>query len=209
MSEDRQATPSLISKAEEFLKRAKKNFRFTYVNDGAPPAGYIDLFVYSLKKGEKFDLSNKFIYIDGMSSLLNEVRKACSGGKRIRNLRIMGHGSIGGFRIGRDETVDSWVGRAELYEGGDLQGKKTALYRDFESLKEFFDAEKSVVILDHCQTGASENALIRFSTILGGVNVRAFLDYQYWEHSDVQFGQGVYRQCAGKECHLGVELVQS
>lgn len=209
MSEDHQATPSLISKAQEFLDRAKKNIRFTYVNDGAPPSGYVDLFVYSLKKDEKFELSDKFIYIDGMSALLNAVRKACSGGKKVRYLRIMGHGSAGGFRIGREETADGWIGRSVLYEGGDVKGKKTTLCKDFESLKEFLDVEKSVVILDHCQTGSHESALIRFSTILGGISVRAFIDYQYWEHSDIQFGQGVYRQCAGNECHFGVELVRS
>lgn len=82
MSKDHQEAFPLVKKAQEFLNRAKKNFHSTDINDNEPPSGYIDLFVYSLKEGENFEFPNKFIYVDGMSSLLEAAREACSGGKK-------------------------------------------------------------------------------------------------------------------------------
>lgn len=210
MSEDQ--ANSWSNRAEKFLENLKKNFRLSYVDAGPPPSGYIDLFVYSLKPGEEkwrnimAQHSSKFIEIVSMADLLHKVQQACTGGKKIRYLRIMGHGSTASFRVGYQDMNGS-VGQSTLFSMTDK--KPTPLYREFEKLKSFLDVNQSVVILDHCNTGTHEAVLIRFSNILGGVNVRGFIDFQYWERSDVQYGQGMCRQCAGHQCHTGVELTRS
>lgn len=96
--------------------------------------------------------------------------------QEIQYLLIIGHGTEGGFRISRNDNAGGWIGKSHLYEEGNVNGEKTALGKQFESLKEFLDVNQSIVILDHCQTGMSENAIIRLSKILGGVNVRSFIN---------------------------------
>lgn len=204
--------PAWLEQADQYLEKTKSKFRFALVNEGPPPAGYVDLFVYCYRDEEEKAawtgfLSDKFVLVDGWADVLVKVRRACAGGKKIRCLRIMGHGHSGGFRVGQRSRPDGWIGRSSLYENADVTGKTTPLHNDFASLKQFLDIDKSVVILDHCNTGEGSGTLIRFSKILGGVNVRGFIEKQVWEDSDAQFGQGLYRQCAGDQCHVGVEVV--
>lgn len=203
---------SWLEQTDKYLKNVRSKFRFAIVNDGPPPVGYVDLFVYCYRDAEEKAtwngfLSEKFVLVDGWFDLLFKVQRACAGGKKIRYLRIMGHGNNGGFRVGQESRADGWIGRSTLYENGAINGNTTPLYQDFAKLKDFLDVSQSVVILDHCNTGEGTDPLIRYSTILGGINVRAFIEMQVWEKGDVQFGQGLYRQCAGNRCHVGVELV--
>lgn len=203
---------SWLEQTDKYLKKVNSKFRFAIVNDGPPPIGYIDLSVYCFrdaKEKAEWDgfLSTNFVLVDGWMDLLAKARLACAGGKKIRYLRIMGHGNSGGFRVGQESRADGWIGRSTLYENADINGNTTSLYHELAKLKDFLDVKKSVVILDHCHTGEGTGPLIRYSTILGGVSVRAFIGAQVWENDDVQFGQGLYRQCAGHQCHVGVELV--
>jgi len=195
----------------ELIARAKaEGLAITYVNE-VLPAGLVDLFVYQpntlsamptateISKFVKnyFELPDEFQPISGVSGLIIAARRASAGGRKIRQLRIMGHGHRGIVRIG-----------SELVQVADLADRNSTLVTELAKLKEYLDVEISVVILDHCLAGSSKELLTRLSEIWGGVAVRGFLDYQVWEHDRVQVGQGPYQQCRGNECRLGVETVR-
>lgn len=195
----------------DLIARAKADsLTITYVNE-ALPANLVDLFVYqpnilsatpTLNEIEKFiknyfKLPDEFQPISGVSGLIIAARRAAAGGRKIRQLRIMGHGHRGMVRIG-----------AELVQVEYLADPNSALVKELARLAEFLDVERSVVILDHCLAGNSKELLVRLSEIWGGVAVRGFFDYQTWEHDRVQVGQGKYQQCRGSECQLGVETVR-
>src|SRR5262249_50425733 len=136
----------------DLIARAKADsLTITYVNE-ALPANLVDLFVYqpnilsatpTLNEIEKFiknyfKLPDEFQPISGVSGLIIAARRAAAGGRKIRQLRIMGHGHRGMVRIG-----------AELVQVEYLADPNSALVKELARLAEFLDVERSVVILDH------------------------------------------------------------
>jgi hypothetical protein len=207
-------TPDMI----EAARRAGQ--KITAVIMGPPPAGFVDLFVYqpnpppelSILKDKglaawkkayeywqrnQFELPPSFQPISGVSGLVIAVRRACAGGKKLRQLRIMGHGSAAHVSIGAEQV---WTSKLI-----DNQARKTDMARELEKLQPFLDPDKSLVILDHCLCGQDARFLGVMSDLMGGVAVRGYEDYQKWERGEVQIGVGVYRQCKGGTCHEGIE----
>ena len=80
-----------------------------------------------------------------MSGLIIAARRAAAGGRKIRQLRVMGHGARGIVRIG-----------SELVQVADLADGNAALVKELAKLKEYLDVKRSVVILDHCLAGNSK-----------------------------------------------------
>lgn len=193
------------------------------VLEGPPPSGYVDLSVYQYnmhpgpkpedprklpaweernKQYEKdyFVLPDSLKPIRSIRELLQVVESVCHGGKRLRELRIMGHGNTTQARFGTSDLVSP----STLY---DLDTKqKTQQAETLEGLKQWLDPNVSIVILDHCLAGSSEKLLITLSNLWGGVTVRAFTYYQAWEEGEIQVGTGPFRQCKGDACHSGYEF---
>ena len=214
---------SLAAVNADMIEAARKaGQKITTVIAGPPPDGYVDLFVYQPNpppgpkpegadlgareawqktvdyyKKNYFELPPSFQPISGISGLIIAARRACAGGKKLRQLRIMGHGSESHMRIGLDQV---WLSKLI-----DANGQKTAMARELESLKAWLDPRVSLVILDHCLCGQAQTFLTTLSDLWGGVAVRGYIDNQTWEHSKVQVGEGTYRECRGGTCHEGVE----
>lgn len=189
---------------------------------GPAPTGYADLLVhqYNAPPGPKpedpqklpdweerkktydkdyFVLPDSIKPINSIRELLQMVEKACFGGKRLRQLRIMGHGNVAQARFGNDVVYTSLI----QYRTAD--GKQSPLVESLEELKHWLDPDVSLVTLDHCRTGLGDEFLIALSHLWGGVAVRAFTYYQAWEAGEIQVGYGPFRQCKGDTCRSGYE----
>lgn len=80
--------PAWLEQADQYLEKTKSKFRFALVNEGPPPAGYVDLFVYCYQDEEEKAawtgfLSDKFVLVDGWADVLVKVRRACAGVKSV------------------------------------------------------------------------------------------------------------------------------
>jgi len=215
---------ALSAVQREFARQCEiaRKIEFSRVITGPPPSGYADVIVYqhNMPPGPKptdpaklpaweerkrkydkdyFVLPDTIKPITGIADLLVIVAGACSGGKRLRQLRIMGHGAPGQIRIGTFDVVYY----SSLYDPSTKQKTKQA--QTLETLKQWLDPEVSLVILDHCNTGESDKFLVALSDLWGGVAVRAFRHFQGWEHGEIQVGNGPFRQCKGNTCHFGFE----
>jgi hypothetical protein len=138
--------------------------------------------------------------ISGVSGLIIAARRACSGGRKLRQLRIMGHGSIDFFTVGLEQI---WLQKLQ-----DSSGNPTDMGRELARLKDFLDPAASLVILDCCLCGQAESLLKLLSDMWGGVAVRGYRNYQLWERDAVQIGEGVYTECTETVCHYGVEVLR-
>jgi len=219
------ADPVLIAEAPFFsgLRREiARSIGATLVLTGPPPSGYADLIVYqyNVPPGPKpedprklpaweeqkknyeddyFVLPDSIKPIRTVRDLLQVVERVCHGGKRLRQLRVMGHGNVGQARFGDSDLVTA----SSLHDP--ITKQKTQLAETLEKLNEWLDPNISIVILDHCLTGLSDKFLVTLSDLWGGVAVRAFTYYQGWEAGEIQVGTGPFRQCKGNACHSGYE----
>lgn len=213
----------MVDRALAALQREiARKIEFSLVITGPPPSGYVDLFVYQYnpppgpkpanpkdwpkwerlkEKYEKdyFVLPSNIRPITSIAELLLIVAGVCSGGKRLRQLRIMGHGAPGQIRIG---TYDIVYG-SSLHDP--VTKQKTKQAETLEVLKQWLDPDVSLVILDHCNAGEIDEFLVTLSNLWGGVAVRAFHHFQGWEHGEIQVGNGPFRQCKGGTCRWGFE----
>lgn len=217
--------PKLSTINVDLVDVAKKaGWKITGVITEPPGAGQTDLFVYQpnplpgapqsySKEGVKkwlgeweywsnnyFELPQRFQPISGVSGLIIAARRACSDGRKLRLLRIMGHGSVDFATIGKEQV---WL--EKLIND---QGQLTEMGKELKKLADYLDPKSSIVILDHCLCGQAENFLRFLSELWGGVAVRAYRDYQYWETGSIQIGKGVYTQCVNKQCEYGIEVYQ-
>jgi hypothetical protein len=216
-------TPGQSSIDADLVDRARRNgWKITAVQTGRPPAGYVDLAVYQPNPypgtgpekpktpGEwleqlddwsrnYFELGPGFQPISGVSGLIIAARRACRGGRKLRQLRIMGHGSYTFFTVGHDQV---WLSKLQ-----ESNGTLKPMGRELSQLKDFLDPAVSLVILDCCLCGQAEDLLKMLSGLWGGVAVRGYRDWQVWEHDAVQFGQGVYTECTETACQLGIEVM--
>jgi hypothetical protein len=100
--------------------------------------------------------------VAGVHDMVTQIGKKCAGGDKIRELRIVGHGTPDGQYVGSDwinsQTVD--------WHGGSWAG-----------LKPLFDPSKGLVTLGACQVGQASLLLVKLSNYLG-VPVRGFRTFQ-------------------------------
>ncbi len=102
------------------------------------------------------------IGITGVRDLVRQVGKECAGGDKVRELRIVGHGSEYGQYIGRDWIADSNVHMFAMH---------------WATLRSYFDPSSGLVTLGGCKVGQAELLLVKLTHYLG-VPVRAFRTFQ-------------------------------
>ena len=128
--------------------------------------GNIDVYVIDSKSDMVLGVDRALTFGDiGISSvrdLVAQVGKACKGGDKVRELRIVGHGTEYGQFIGGD-----WVGDANVH----------AFAVHWATLKTYFDPSCGLVTLGGCKVGQAELLLVKMSHYLG-VPVRGFRTYQ-------------------------------
>jgi hypothetical protein len=130
--------------------------------------------------------------VQGEEDFIRVVAAVCQGGtKKLRRLRIGGHGNPEGFYIGHN-----WISTKSV------NGK----YGPLLLLLNFsLVPGVSVVTIDACCTGLDRKLLIRLSRLWGGVRVKAFFDAQTSEPTG-SVDNGPYRSCEGDRCGVGFGL---
>jgi hypothetical protein len=224
-----QTLSTVTEDLKEWLR--SKGFEVTSIVTADPPAGQTDLFVYQPNprpgrptlanfsewtKALDYWVRNYFVLppqfqpISGVSGLLIAARRACAGGLKLRQLRIMGHGHDDHFMIGHDAiyykpSPDLWGDYKTLL---DDQGRATEAHGELKKLAEHLDPSFSLVVIDCCLFGQNKDFVAYLSELWGGVAVRAYQDFQYWESEDMQIGHSSFMQCARTACHRGIEVLK-
>lgn len=162
-----------------------------------PPSGFVNLFVYQPNPIPRWaDHNSVGPYLKALNYWTN-----CRGGGRIFHLRIMGHGTTGSFRIGNDYIDLSVLANAD--------GTLTPVGEQLKDLRDCIDPARSLVIIDACLCGQGQDLLMLLSDLWGGVAVRGYRDYQYWEAGRQQIGHGLYSECSATECKIGIEIFRA
>jgi len=102
------------------------------------------------------------IGITGVRDLVRQVGKECAGGDKVRELRIVGHGSENGQYFGRD-----WIDDISV----------DAYAMEWLTLKSYFDRSVGLLTLGGCKVGQAELLLVKLSHYLG-VPARGFRTFQ-------------------------------
>jgi hypothetical protein len=130
---------------------------------------WLDLFVIDNSGNDKVMNLERFITfgekdVKSVKGLVKLVKQLCdTKGKKVRRLRISGHGNSSGAYVGAD-----WISLKTLPKHEP----------DLKKLKPYFVAPTSRVIFDACQTGADVRLLTRLSQLWGGIRVTGFFDNQ-------------------------------
>lgn len=128
----------------------------------------------------------RWIVINNTAELVRLVKSRCGTTHYIRTLRIGGHGTNSGFRLGRD-----WVSM------GTMQHHEA----DLRQIAPYLRPGQSVVYLDHCNVGHAEQLMMSLSDILGGVAVIGPAESQHTNTGPPEY-EGPARICGPKTCKI-------